>query len=188
MKFRQASRTLFLSSLVVGWSLLLTGCAGLSLDQLVESLFWDIGQPNTDVRYMDLRLSVNGAGRGSSVNVYFNNSSDSTLDFTVTTQAAPRVRIEPTTRGDARVRMSRTPSGEDRLTITLRGRNSEAVGVRVTALSVGAMGEPGDQLFITSPRHRTVFPVWIEPSEGQWKRDVDLGIVGVHAALLRNGQ
>lgn len=88
---------------------------------------------------------------------------------------------------------------------TRRGERwqGESASVRVSAqrpavvwvvpVETGEPGEYADQLDVSSPHDGMTVDVWIEPTGGEWRRageggkELDLGIVGVHAALLRNG-
>jgi hypothetical protein len=58
------------------------------------------------------------------------------------------------------------------------------------ALSTGEPGLPADTLRVRTPRGEIQLRAWIEPTQGGWRpvpngRPIDLGIVPVHAALLR---
>ncbi|MFC7308943.1 galactose oxidase-like domain-containing protein [Streptomyces monticola] len=65
--------------------------------------------------------------------------------------------------------------------------------VWVVARGVGAPQVPGDRLTVRSPHGALTIEVWIEPVGGQWQpagkagTSLDLGIVAVHAALMRKG-
>jgi hypothetical protein len=57
-------------------------------------------------------------------------------------------------------------------------------------LATGEPGQPGDTLRVRTPRGDIQLQVWIEPTQGGWRPvpgrgAIDLGIVAVHAALLR---
>lgn len=64
------------------------------------------------------------------------------------------------------------------------------VRIALEALAVGEPQRPGDHLTIESAAGVERIEVWIEPSGGQWRGaedggEIDLGIVAVHAALVR---
>jgi hypothetical protein len=64
-------------------------------------------------------------------------------------------------------------------------------GVWVRANGYGEPQQPGDRLLVQTKYGDLFVEVWIEPTAGQWRAPsgpggtVDLGIVGVHAALMR---
>ncbi|MES2730097.1 MAG: galactose oxidase-like domain-containing protein [Bacteroidota bacterium] len=156
---------------------------GLTINRVIESLAFDIGSTDEKGRQHDWRLHINGDGIGSYVDIYFRNSNSQPLEVAITPTAPIRVSLTPVLGGDSRIRQE-----GDRTFIQVRGNNAEAVGLRVRALSVGEMGRPGQVLRVESSVQSTTFQFWIEPSEGQWGSTLDLGIVAVHAALMRNGR
>jgi hypothetical protein len=87
-----------------------------------------------------------------------------------------------------RVRLGPTPG----LLVELRADRRGHWHLELEALAVGEPEEPGDNLRIESAAGVERVAVWIEPLLGQWQGDADggpleLGIVGVHAALVRSG-
>lgn len=101
--------------------------------------------------------------------------------------AAPRevVRVRSES---SRVRLG-TASGP---LVELRADRRGHWHLELEALAAGEPEEPGDHLRIESAAGVERIEVWIEPLLGQWRGGADggpleLGIVGVHAALVRSG-
>jgi hypothetical protein len=124
-----------------------------------------------------LRLRLDAAGRGEPVPVPIG-TEPSGGRFTVTV-----------TTGRATV-SSRVDGGpEESIEVEVGGTGETTVWV--TPRSAGPPGEPGDRLVVDSAAGREEIPVWIEPVPGRWypagpeRTELELGIVAIHAALLR---
>ncbi|MGH3624042.1 MAG: hypothetical protein ACRDQ5_20000, partial [Sciscionella sp.] len=69
--------------------------------------------------------------------------------------------------------------------VTIRVSRDRPGVVWVAPLASGRPLEPGDRLAVHTPHGEFQVDVWIEPVTGQWQPTNNLGIVAVHAALMR---
>jgi hypothetical protein len=71
--------------------------------------------------------------------------------------------------------------------------SGQGTGFYIRALEVAEPGRPADTVVLRSELGEIRFEIWIAPLEGQWRaagqdgRELNTGVVGVHSALVRQG-
>ncbi|CAM3420804.1 galactose oxidase-like domain-containing protein [Stackebrandtia soli] len=109
-----------------------------------------------------------------------------------------RLRVTPAGESGAAITVSST-TGYTAIDGAVDGRAVEAAPsgdgseVTLTPLRVGSPGAPDDRLVIQSADRQCEVDVWVEPEGGVWgglspeDPPFELGIVAIHAALMRKG-
>ncbi|WP_156723313.1 glyoxal oxidase [Streptomyces apocyni] len=132
-------------------------------------------------RWVHLKLDENG--RGAPVRVPLRVSGSARAE-------AAEIRVTSTT-GLTRIGTERDKPEDGG--VTLRATPGSPTELWVTPHKLGSPGVPADRLEIRTRQATTMVDVWIEPAGGRWlgaARDhqlLDLEIVAVHAALVREG-
>lgn len=134
----------------------------------------------------DIRLTMPSSPifneRGTTQNIVLTSEDSKPVEVTISS-----------TTGRTRVTILGSSSyGTEQRAIVSKGKPATVV---IAPIRVGPPLETGDTLKVTSgPSRNITIPVWIEPTGGSWtsfvgkdRQPLDLGIVAIHAAVLRKG-
>jgi hypothetical protein len=109
----------------------------------------------------------------------------------ISTTSLERTGLKVTSEtGHATVGVSRQDTGWNR-TVDVKVKADAPVTVWVTPHKVGPPSQPGDWITVSDGHDSVRVEVWIEPTGGEWTNEgpdetkLELGIVAVHAALMR---
>ncbi|MGW0735564.1 galactose oxidase-like domain-containing protein [Streptomyces sp. NPDC002851] len=147
--------------------------------------FLDVSRSDVRAGRNWLRLRLDSAsrhaGHGAAVPLTLGTSQNETLSLVV-----------DSTSGITTVGTSRRQAGQSRTTTVSVSKEKPAV-VWVVPRGIGSPQVPADRLTVRTPHGKMTVEVWTEPTGGQWQpagrngTPLDLGIVAVHAALMRKG-